>query len=142
VAAAVGLLREPLRSGDSCSRASWSAARTWGSTSLNRGNAFVEQLAHPMPAVRGHRFEALDGSERLRDDRAHEGAAAREVAVGSGPGTRAGAATSGTGHETRSMFNRYHIVSPGDLQEAARRIDAAQGPIFGRVAPSRYTPHR
>jgi len=27
-----------------------------------------------------------------------------------------------TGHKTRSVFDRYHIVSPGDLQEAARRI--------------------
>src|SRR5262249_49937939 len=27
-----------------------------------------------------------------------------------------------TGHKTRSVFDRYHIVSPGDLQEAARRL--------------------
>ena len=27
-----------------------------------------------------------------------------------------------TVHKTRSGFDRYHIVSPGDLQEAARRI--------------------
>ena len=27
-----------------------------------------------------------------------------------------------TGHKTRSMFDRYHIVSPGDPQEVARRI--------------------
>jgi integrase len=27
-----------------------------------------------------------------------------------------------TGHKTRSVFDRYHIVSPGDLQEVARRL--------------------
>jgi hypothetical protein len=29
------------------------------------------------------------------------------------------------GHKTRSIFDRYHIVSDGDLQEAAKRLDAA-----------------
>ncbi len=38
-----------------------------------------------------------------------------------------------TGHKTRSVFDRYHIVSPGDLQEAARRMT---GTISGTV-PSR-----
>jgi integrase len=27
-----------------------------------------------------------------------------------------------TGHKTRAVFDRYHIVSPGDLQEAARKM--------------------
>jgi integrase len=27
-----------------------------------------------------------------------------------------------TGHRTRSVFNRYHIVSPGDLQDAVKRL--------------------
>lgn len=30
-----------------------------------------------------------------------------------------------TGHKTRSVFDRYHIVSDGDLREAARKIDHA-----------------
>ena len=27
-----------------------------------------------------------------------------------------------TGHRTRSVFDRYHIVSPGDLQDVERRL--------------------
>jgi len=30
-----------------------------------------------------------------------------------------------TGHRTRSVFERYNIVSPGDLTEAARKLDSA-----------------
>jgi site-specific recombinase XerD len=30
-----------------------------------------------------------------------------------------------TGHKTPSLFNRYNIVSDGDLRDAARRLDAA-----------------
>jgi integrase len=29
------------------------------------------------------------------------------------------------GHKTRAIFDRYHIVSDGDLREAARRLDEA-----------------
>jgi integrase len=29
-----------------------------------------------------------------------------------------------TGHKTRAVFERYNIVSSGDLREAARRLDA------------------
>jgi integrase len=29
-----------------------------------------------------------------------------------------------TGHKTRSVFERYNIVSDGDLREAARKLDA------------------
>ena len=29
-----------------------------------------------------------------------------------------------TGHKTSAEFDRYHIVSPADLQDVARRIDS------------------
>ena len=38
-----------------------------------------------------------------------------------------------TGHKTRAVFDRYHIVSPGDLQDVARRLT---GTISGTVSPS------
>ena len=28
------------------------------------------------------------------------------------------------GHKTRAVFDRYHIVSPGDLEEATRKLEA------------------
>jgi integrase len=44
-----------------------------------------------------------------------------------------------TGHKTRAVFDRYHIVSPGDLQDAARKL---AGTIPGTVAPAVVdTPH-
>jgi hypothetical protein len=36
-----------------------------------------------------------------------------------------------TGHKTRSVFDRDHIVSPGDLQDVARRLT---GTISGTMA--------
>ena len=36
-----------------------------------------------------------------------------------------------TGHKTRSVFERYNIVSAGDLQDAARRLDIAAGVRVG-----------
>ena len=29
-----------------------------------------------------------------------------------------------TGHKTRAVFERYNILSPGDLRDATRRLDA------------------
>ena len=36
-----------------------------------------------------------------------------------------------TGHKTRAVFDRYHIVSPGDLQDVARRLT---GQVTSKVA--------
>ncbi len=36
-----------------------------------------------------------------------------------------------TGHKTRAVFDRYHIVSPADLQEVARKLT---GTVTGTAA--------
>ena len=44
-----------------------------------------------------------------------------------------------TGHRTRSVFDRYHIVRPAYLQDVARRlamqaeVDPARGHVFGHA---------
>ncbi len=44
-----------------------------------------------------------------------------------------------TGHKTRAVFDRYHIVSPQDLQDAARKLT---GTIPGTVDASNLDAHR
>jgi integrase len=38
-----------------------------------------------------------------------------------------------TGHKTRSVFERYNIVSSGDLRDAAKKLDAIAGHTFGHT---------
>ncbi len=37
-----------------------------------------------------------------------------------------------TGHKTRAVFDRYHIVSPGDLQDVARKLAIGPGTLWAR----------
>ena len=39
-----------------------------------------------------------------------------------------------TGHKTRAVFDRYHIVSPADLQDAARRLAGTNTGTVGRAS--------
>jgi hypothetical protein len=43
-----------------------------------------------------------------------------------------------TGHKTRAVFDRYDIVSPGDLQEATRRL---AGHVSGHVPAASLDGH-
>jgi integrase len=37
-----------------------------------------------------------------------------------------------TGHKTRSVFDRYHIVSPADFQDAMRKLSGITAGIAGK----------
>jgi hypothetical protein len=49
-------------------------------------------------------------------------------------------ATTVSDNRTRSVFDRYHIVSPGDLQEVARRLTGTiPGALTARTTEARLT---
>src|SRR5215471_7367384 len=54
------------------------------------------------------------------------------------PGIHERLAMQMTGHKTRSVFERYNVISGSDLKEAAKKLNAfakAHGGSLGTVAP-------
>jgi integrase len=105
----------------------------------------VRVLERKLGRIIPHLFPRLRG-ERIRDFRRAWQGACRRAKVGprrrhdfgrtavrnlvhSGVSERV--AMEVTDHKTRSVFDRYHIVSPADLQEAARRLTGIVG--WGRA---------
>ena len=138
-----------------------------GGTARNRARRLTGEIGHAAQACRhieDRDFTSVQGGPKLSDRRRRQ-RCCRQESVGHGvpeagvPGmlrhdmrrsavrnmVNAGVpervAMTVTGHRTRSVFDRYHIVSPGDLQDVARRLT---GTISGTVTPqttaARLTP--
>lgn len=115
---------------------------------LERVDQLAKQMGQIIPCV----FPYLSGphSGRRRDDYRKAWATARKRAGVPGmlrhdcrwtavrnmvnAGVPERVAMTVTGHKTRAVFDRYHIVSPGGLQDVARRLT---GTISGTVEGSR-----
>ena len=81
---------------------------------------WVKYCVHGRPVRESTGTADEQGAKRCLKTREGQVAAGQPLLVNAGVSERV--AMTITGHKTRSVFDRYHIVSPGDLQEAARRM--------------------
>lgn len=100
-------------------------ARAWRSACLRAGLAVKVEREGQAPVIRVH---------RTRHD--FRRTAARNAV---NAGIPEAVCMTMTGHATRSMFDRYNIVSPAERQEAARRLATASEQAARRVAATTPT---
>jgi len=98
-------------------------ARAWRSACLRAGLAVKVERAGRPALIRAH---------RTRHD--FRRTAVRNLVNASVPEA---VAMKITGHKTRAVFDRYHIVSPAELQEASRRLGVASEQAAERAAKAR-----
>ena len=103
---------------------------TSGPPSSSGGSAPGRQRSAPSQRADGRRWGRLSRPP-VRADRRH-GLAGSESTVNAGVPERV--AMKVTGNRTRALVDRYHIVSPADLQDVARRLD---GHVRGGVLDGR-----